>query len=163
MKRLMLLRHAKSSWDSSTLSDHDRPLNGRGKNDAPRMGRLLYHEGLVPDVIVSSTAVRAADTAGLVALAAGYEGDVVYTGRLYHAGPETYLALAEELPDTVNIVLMIGHNPGLEELVEALSGHAERLPTAALAVFEIAIDRWQDLSADSTCTLTNLWVPKGLS
>jgi phosphohistidine phosphatase len=162
MKTLLLLRHAKSSWNNAMLSDHDRPLNDRGLQDAPRMGRLLHSEDLVPDLIISSTARRAADTADAVALAAGYEGDITYTGRLYHAEPETYLALAAKLDDAVDRVLMIGHNPGLEELVEDLSGHAERMPTAALATFQIDINTWRDLSAEAPFTLTQVWVPKAL-
>lgn len=144
------------------LNDHDRPLNDRGLQDAPRMGRLLHSEDLVPDLIITSTARRAADTADAVALAAGYESEIVFTGRLYHAESETYLALAAKLDDTVNRVLMIGHNPGLEELVEDLSGHAERMPTAALAVFQIDINSWSDLSPDSPFTLTQVWLPKAL-
>lgn len=163
MKTFMVMRHAKSSWSNAALSDHNRPLNDRGKQDAPRMGRLLVNEDLVPDAIVASTAVRAADTADLVALAAGFEGEIVYSRQLYHAGPEAYLAMARTLPETTARVLMIGHNPGLEELVEDLSGHAERMPTAALAVFQVRIDHWSDLSAESTFELANLWVPKALS
>lgn len=162
MKTLILLRHAKSSWGNATLGDHDRPLNARGKHDAPRMGRLLVDQDLIPDLIVSSTAVRAADTADLVALAAGYEAEIVYTGRLYHAAPETYLELASELSDQVNTVLMVGHNPGIEELVEELSGYGEHMPTAAMIVFEVGIESWRELSAESPFKLVNLWVPKAL-
>ena len=76
MKTLLLLRHAKSSWDNSELADHDRPLNGRGRRDAPRMGQLLAQHDLTPDLIVTSAARRAATTAELVALAAEYGGDI---------------------------------------------------------------------------------------
>ncbi len=163
MKTLMLLRHAKSSWNNASLNDHDRPLNARGLNDAPRMGRLLYSEDLVPDVIYSSTAKRAADTAGSVALAAGFEGDIHYTRDLYHADPDAYMEVARSLNDTVNSVLMVGHNPGLEELVAELSGHAEPLPTAALAVFSLNVAEWADFSLDSEARLLHLWLPKTLS
>lgn len=162
MKTLMLLRHAKSSWDNALLSDHDRPLNERGRHDAPRMGKALKGYDLVPDVIITSTAVRAADTAEAVALAAGYDGAIRTTGRLYHASPDTYLEIAGGLDDAVSSVLMVGHNPGLEELVEDLSGHAERMPTAALAVFAVNVASWRDLSLDSSFKLVHLLLPKAL-
>lgn len=163
MKTLMIMRHAKSSWSNSSLSDHSRPLNERGRHDAPRMGRLLAAEDLIPDLIVSSTAVRAADTAGLVALAAGFEGEIIYTDNLYHAEPEAYIALARTAADNVNSILMVGHNPGIEELVGDLSGHAEHMPTAALAVFKVDIPSWSDFSLDRDTQLVHLWLPKSLS
>lgn len=164
MKTIILLRHAKSSWDNPDLADHDRPLNGRGRNDAPRMGRLLVQEGFEPDLFVSSTAKRAAMTAQLAADAAGYDGEIVLTRDLYHADPEAYLAIAGELDDAVDCVVMVGHNPGIEELAGQLSGHYERMPTAALAVFEVGIERWGELDGDDgrQFELKGLWLPKVL-
>ena len=162
MKTLMLMRHAKSSWDNSLLSDYERPLNGRGRGDAPRMGRLLYNEDWLPDLIIASSARRAADTADLVALSAGYEGEIVYTDNLYHGDPEDYIAAAKAADDSVDSILMVGHNPGIEELVVDLSGHAERMPTAALAVFEVDIPSWQALSIDQDFRLVGIWLPKAL-
>ncbi len=162
MKTLLLLRHAKSSWDNSELADFDRPLNGRGRADAPRMGRLLAERDLRPDLIVTSAARRAATTAELVALAAGYDGDIQYTRDLYLADVDTYLELAAGTADDVACLLLIGHNPDLEELVALLAGHEERLPTAALAHFRLKLDHWRDLSADTPAELLDLWRPKEL-
>lgn len=162
MKTLMILRHAKSSWDNSQLSDHQRPLNKRGLHDASLMGRLLYREDLLPNMIITSTAKRAADTADLAALAASYEGDIIYTDDLYLADPEAYVKLARKVEGPVKSILMVGHNPGIEELVEALSGHAERMPTAALAVFKIDIASWRELNLDRPSKLVNVWLPKTL-
>jgi phosphohistidine phosphatase SixA len=93
VKSLLILRHAKSSWKHPELNDHDRPLNKRGKNDAPRMGKLLQKEKLIPDVILSSTAIRASATAESVVKACGYKGEVTLNRSLYAAGPEAYLQL----------------------------------------------------------------------
>lgn len=162
MKRLLILRHAKSSWKDQRLADHDRPLNKRGKKDAPRMGKLLRAEDLVPDLIVTSTAVRARMTAEAVADASGYEGDVVATGSFYQAGPEEYLAYLHDLPDTYKRVMVVGHNPGLEELLETLTGALEPLPTAALAQIALPIDRWQALDSATPGELVNVWRPRQL-
>jgi len=140
MKTLLLLRHAKSNWDDEALADYDRPLNERGRHDAPRIGRHLARLDLVPDLIVASGARRAEATAKRVAIAAGYPGDIRYTDELYLADPETFLEIARETDDVVARLMLVGHNPGIEELVTALTGHDERMPTAAVACFRLAID-----------------------
>jgi phosphohistidine phosphatase len=91
MKSVLVLRHAKSSWKHPELADHDRPFNKRGKRDAPRMGELLRNEHLIPEVIISSTAIRARDTAEAVAKACGYKGQITLNRSLYADGPEAYL------------------------------------------------------------------------
>jgi phosphohistidine phosphatase len=93
MKTLLILRHAKSDWGNSRLADYDRPLNERGKGDAPRMGQLLRDEDIVPDLIITSSAERAQTTAELAAIASGYENEITYTRRLYHAAPDAYIEL----------------------------------------------------------------------
>lgn len=162
MKTLLLMRHAKSSWDNSELADFDRPLNGRGRQDAPRIGQLLAREDLTPDLIITSAARRAATTAELVALAAGYDGDIRYTRDLYLADADTYLELARETADNVSRLLLVGHNPDMAELVSQLAGHDEHMPTAALAHFRLAIDAWSELSDETGAELVALWRPKEL-
>lgn len=163
MKELLVLRHAKSSWADGTLPDHDRPLQARGERDAPRMGRLLQAEGLLPDLIVTSTARRARDTAGLAAAAAGYQGEIEETHSFYHASPHAYLDRLRTLPPGVERVLVVGHNPGMEELVEVLTGVQERFPTAALAQVTLPIVSWEDLAFHTEGELLNFWRPKGIS
>ncbi len=144
MLTLLLMRHAKSSWDDPGTSDHDRPLNARGERAAPRMGRLLREQGLVPELIISSTAQRAGDTAHAVAAAMSYTGPIELTRRLYLAEPEGYLeVLAERLPEGSpgapsrdRRVLLIGHNPGLAQLVAQLTGVDVEMSTAAIAQVE---------------------------
>src|SRR3954463_15885238 len=122
MKTLLLLRHAKSSWKDSDIDDHERPLNKRGKKDAPRMGRLLLDEGLVPDLIVSSSAKRCRRTADEVMGASSYRGEARITGDLYEADGNKLREFLTTLDDRFNRVLLIAHNPGMEQLVEALIG-----------------------------------------
>jgi phosphohistidine phosphatase len=162
MKTLLILRHAKSGWGDPTLADHDRPLNARGKRDAPRMGQLLADQDLTPDLIVSSTAKRARKTAAKVAEASGCKREIELNGRLYHAYPADYVHVLREVDDQHQRVLVVGHNPGLEELVATMAGEYLPMPTAALAHVVIDIDYWGDLKTSTTGRLVSLWLPKEL-
>ena len=162
MKTLLILRHAKSSWKHPELSDHDRPLNPRGENASPRMGRLLRRENLVPDAIFSSTARRAADTARLAAEAAGFEGEIRTSRSLYLAGPDAYIEALRALPEEVAIAMVVGHNPGVEYLLSTLTDAYERMPTAALAHIQLPIDRWDALTDETEGELLHLWYPRDL-
>ena len=161
MKTLLLLRHAKSSWNDSSLEDRDRPLNARGRRDAPRVGDVLRDASLVPDLIISSDAVRAQATAVAVAEAAGYAGEIVVDPLLYLASPEDVLAVLQTAPDAnAQRVMIVAHNPGLEDLVERLTGERHHLPTAALVQLALPIDRWDALDASARATLVAIWQPK---
>jgi len=160
MKTLLILRHAKSSWKDDSLPDHDRPLNKRGKHDAPLVGRLIRDEGLLPDLILSSTAKRACATVELVAEESGYEGDIEYIRELYAAGPEAFIESLAELPDKYDLVMVVGHNPGLEQLLEELTGEYQSLPTAALAQVVMPIQCWIELSNKADGKLVNIWRPR---
>jgi phosphohistidine phosphatase len=145
MKTLLVLRHAKSSWKAPDIADHDRPLNKRGERDAPRVGRLLRKRGWSPDLILSSTALRARRTAELVAEAARFDRELRSVPELYLAEAEVCLALLRGLDEDVERVLLVGHNPGLEQLVHLVSGADETMPTAALARIEFDASGWSDL------------------
>ena len=162
MKTLLLLRHAKSSWGEPGLDDHDRPLNKRGAKAAPRMGKLLRDEGLSPDAVLASSAERTQATARAVCEALDYPGDIDVRHSLYLAAPSAYLHAVRELPDEIGRALVVGHNPGLEDLLEALSGHARRLPTAALAVLELPVKHWRDVELDGRARCLRVWRPKEL-
>lgn len=162
MRELLILRHAKSSWDHSGLCDHERPLNPRGERDAPRIGRLLRAERCVPDRIVSSTATRAHSTAEAVAEACGCDREIALTDRLYMAEPEDCLAVLRELESTDGRVMLVGHNPCCEELVELLTSRSERMPTAALARIALPFDDWGAAAPDVRGELLALWRPKEL-
>lgn len=163
MKTLLVLRHAKSSWNDSTLDDHERPLNERGRRDTPRMGKLVREYGLMPDAILSSDAVRARLTAEGVAEAAGYAGEIVFAPQLYLASPTDILLLLPTVRENAATVMIVGHNPGLEKLVEQLTGKWQDLPTATLAQIDLPIDQWRDLTASTRGTLMGLWRPGELA
>ena len=165
MKTLLVLRHGKSSWTDRGRADHDRPLAKRGKRDALRMARLISAHALVPDVVLSSTALRAKDTAERVVAAwRGSAPSVRYDRSLYHAGPDAIVDVLRRVrPPDAGRVMLVGHNPGLEELVEVLAGEAETLPTAALAHITLGIDRWSELRPRVRGMLVNVWCPKELA
>lgn len=162
MKTLLLLRHAKSSWKDTDLDDHDRPLNKRGKRDAPRIGQLLRDENLVPDYITVSTAKRARKTAEHVIHESGFRGETRITGELYHASGRQLAEFLAQLPDRFERVLLIGHNPGLEELLELLTGQCIPLTTAALAWLELPVDSWPSAANAQPARLVKLWQPREL-
>ena len=164
MKTLMLLRHAKSSWKNDRLGDHERPLNKRGKAAAPAMGRLVLEKNVVPDLIYSSTAVRAHTTAKAVAKACGYRGEIRTSEQLYLATAGTLMEHAERrVEDSVNRLMLVAHNPGMGNLVQMLSKKHEPFPTGALAVFEVPIDSWRDLALGLDFKMTALWRPRELN
>lgn len=142
MLTLLLMRHAKSSWKDASLADHDRPLNKRGQRDAPRMGALLCAEGLVPGHIIASSARRARATAEQIAEVTECDHVEIDSG-LYHASVMTWLETLERLP-SCSPVLCVGHNPGLEHLLEILTGEWHRMPTAAIAVIDVDEEDWRE-------------------
>jgi phosphohistidine phosphatase len=145
VKTLLLLRHAKSDWDDSSLSDFDRPLADRGKRDAPRMGRALKARGPEPDLIVSSPAVRAKETVEAFTKSGGFTASLQFDANIYDASTSELMSIVRRLPDGNSCILMAGHNPGFEELVYRLSGTHERMTTAALAAIEFQIEHWEDV------------------
>jgi len=162
MKFLLILRHAKSSWKNSELSDHARPLNKRGKVASPRMGQLLYEEDLVPDVILSSTARRAVETTEFVADASGFEGETLFLDELYHGWPSDYVEALRNLPDDISIAMVVGHNPGIESFLEMLTDETEPMPTAALAYLKLPVNHWYQLTDETEGELLNVWRPRNL-
>jgi len=163
MKTLLILRHAKSSWDNPALDDHERPLNARGERDAPRMGQLAREKGLRAELVISSDAVRARLTAEAMAQATGYNGQILLDPRLYHASAAEILAvLRSAVDDNLATAMIVGHNPGLEELLAHLTGDPENLPTAALAQIALRIESWSDLDTTTRGTLVGLWRPRDL-
>lgn len=148
MKTLTLIRHAKSSWDDPGLADFDRPLNRRGQRDLPLMVERMRQQGPQPDRLIYSPALRTRLTAEALASAFGLDDSAVKTcERVYEATPSTLIQLLQQQPDQARHVLLVGHNPGLLELVQALSGGApERMPTAAIIQLQLMIGRWHELA-----------------
>jgi phosphohistidine phosphatase len=163
MKTLLLLRHAKSSWKDDSLEDHDRPLNERGKKEAPKMGQLLLEEHLLPDIILSSDAKRCRRTVEKVCEAAGYRGETVLTSELYLANTAAYLRALTRLPDQVSRALVVGHNPGMEQLLELLTQRYEPMTTGALARVDLpGLEHWSEIAASTRGELVKLWQPMEL-
>ena len=162
MKTLLIMRHAKSSWNFPELSDYDRPLNKRGNRDAPRMGKHLHQDGLVPDRILTSSAKRARKTASKVAKALGYTGKVKELDALYDTVLGAYFKTLQVLSDKYQCVMVVGHNPTMEQLVSHLTGHITQMPTAALVHIELPIESWEAFDLYTKGTLVNLWTPKTL-
>ena len=162
MKSVLILRHAKSSWKDPGLPDHGRPLNKRGKRDAPLMGRLLKREDLVPEIMISSTAIRACSTAEAVAKTSGYKGEIILDKSLYAAGPEAYLGVMHDLSVEYVRVLIIGHNPGLEELVEMLTEEIHLFPTCSLAHVKLRVGKWSEIDNKIKGQVAEKWRPRDL-
>lgn len=146
MKTLLLMRHAKSSWADAGQADRDRPLNDRGRRDAPRMGAWLKRQGLLPDLVISSGARRAVETAQAVIDASGFGGEWQRAAGLYEADAEAYFEVLQAVPEETVTVLVIAHNPGTEEMIETLTGQAETMPTGAVAHITLALERWRALT-----------------
>lgn len=157
MKTLLLMRHAKSSWKDQEMADHERPLNKRGQGDAPKMGALLKEKELIPQRILCSTALRARSTAEAINEATGCKDQVDYLDSFYLAEPAAYLDGLRVLPEDVERVLVIGHNPGLETLLHLISGRIESLATSSVAYLALPIKTWQELDTNTQGELVQLW------
>jgi len=145
MKQLYLLRHAKSSWDDIELDDFDRPLNGRGKKAAPLMGKVIREKKLKPELIVCSPSKRTKQTLKLVLEASDLKSTVEFDNRVYEASAEELLTVLQE-QKKVDAILLIGHNPGMENLLTSLTGEHEHFPTAALAAIDLNIEKWNAIA-----------------
>lgn len=142
MKTIHLLRHAKSSWKDSDLSDFERPLNGRGREAAPLVGQFILQKKIRPELILSSPAQRARETAQLVIRAAKLSGELRFDERIYEADAARLLEVVSQIEESVGVALVVGHNPGMEDLVETLTGETHSMPTAALARIILDVEKW---------------------
>jgi phosphohistidine phosphatase len=156
MRTMMLLRHAKSDWDSGVADDFDRPLAKRGRGAAQRMAAWMQDHGVVPEYVLSSTAVRARETTTIVANTLALDAArLEYQDRLYLADVDELLLAARDCPKAAKSVMLVGHNPGLEDLLTYLCGeelpsaaNGKLMPTAALARIALP-DNWKNLRRDS--------------
>ena len=155
MKKLTLFRHAKTERDSTTGRDFDRRLAERGKRDAPRMGDEIRKLGLSYDLVLSSPAARAAETAALAGL------DPRFDQRLYDASAGELLAMVQQSEDSLKALMLVGHNPGFERLASRLIGQQLDMPTGSLVEIQLPIDNWRD-AADGSGRLARFLKPKEL-
>jgi len=146
MKTLFLVRHAKSSRDDPSLADRNRPLDDRGRQDAPKMGKRLAKRDVKPDLVVSSPALRALTTAQLIAEEVGYKRkDIVVDDRLYASSPDDLLAVIRELDRKLDRVMLVGHNPEFTDLAHRLSSEIIDMPTSAVAEISFDTKAWSDV------------------
>jgi phosphohistidine phosphatase len=170
MKRLYLLRHAKSSWKEDDLSDHERPLAPRGRRAAAPIGVYLRDHAILPDLVLASSARRTRETWELVSLMLPKPPRVVYEDKLYLANADELLVRLRQVNDEADSVLIVGHNPGLQELAERLFGDGDsaglsklrgKFPTGGLALYQFDVDRWEEL-LPGIGRLTDFVVPRDL-
>ena len=161
-RKLIVMRHAKSSWSSTALTDHGRPLNDRGKRDAPKVGAALVERGWMPDLVLSSDAQRTRETFAGMSSSFREEVSVVYVPEFYHAGMGAVQDALAEVDDAVECVLVLGHNPGWETMVHLLSGEPVAMKTATAALMTREVGSWAAAVAPNTWDLAEVIYPREL-
>ena len=156
------MRHAKSSWADAAMSDFERPLNERGLKAATLMGEIITKKRLQPGLFLSSPAVRAKQTAQLVKESAQIESEIIFNEKIYEATVGQLLEVIAEQAESVGSILLVGHNPGMEGLVKSTTGELHAMPTAALAIADLQINKWSDIT-NSTGNLRDLIRPKEIN
>lgn len=159
MKKLVIIRHAKSDWEDTTLDDYDRPLNKRGLDDAPFIGKFLHEKGLAPDLILSSPATRAVQTAEFIAKEVAYEKIICPNQYIYEAFVNTLQDIVSFIHDDNETVFLVGHNPGVSALAYMLCGLKESVPTCATVEIDFDCNSWMDVSKENS-TLISYDYPK---
>jgi len=160
MKYLLLMRHAKSNQIDHQWKERQRPLTPKGERRATEMGAWILERELLPQRILTSTAVRACCTAELIAGACGYRGEIQTCDDLYMAEANEILHLLRTLPDELERVMVVGHNPGLESLIPLLTREIAALPTAGIAYLALPIDHWSELKSRTRAELIEVCRPK---
>lgn len=162
MKTLLLMRHTKSSWKDESLSDHERPLKKRGKKDAKLIAKEIKKNDLIPDLILSSSAVRAKETVEILEDVLDYKGKTEYIDELYMGEPQNFIDALKEVDNKYNTVLIVGHNPGLEAYLQIIDGEIEAVPTGGLGYLVLVLEDWKDISLETMGDLIGFWRPKEL-
>lgn len=148
MKTLLLLRHAKSSWKDAAVADFERPLNDRGRKAAELVGKFIAKQNVNIDLVISSPAVRARQTIELVLRAAKRSPELRFDQRVYEASPTRLLEITSQIEDDRKSVLLVGHNPGMEELLALLVGVEQHMPTASLAQVVLTSKKWDKILSE---------------
>ena len=147
MKKLFVIRHAKSSWKDYSLADFDRPLNKRGFLNAPFMGEYFKDRDIVPDIILSSPALRAKTTAEIIANKVKYKKQILYEKSIYEADIDTLHNILTSLDNKYKSAFIVGHNPGLNLLVDSYVGFDENIPTCGVVELQIKSDSWKNINS----------------
>jgi len=160
MKTLLLLRNAKASWKDYKVKDRERPLTKKGRKASAAMGLLIKENELVPQLLLSSSVLRANQTTQQLVASMEYSGKIIYMDHLFMAEPDVILDALSLLPNEVERVLVVGHNPGLEALVQILSGQIVSMAPASLAYLSVPVRAWLELNKHTECDLVQLWRAK---
>jgi phosphohistidine phosphatase len=160
MKTLILMRHAKSGIPEKGQHDWDRTLTKRGRKNTESLAKWLKEKNIVPQVILASAALRSRQTADLLTEELGFRGDLHFLSNLYLGEVDAYLDALHSMPDSTDCLLVIGHNPMLESLLQMLTGKVESLPTASVVFVQAPVDKWRELSFEITAKLETFWKPK---
>jgi len=147
MTKLYLIRHAKSSWDDLSLDDFERTLNKRGLKNSFFMGKILKNKNILPDLIISSPALRAKTTAKNIAKTIAYKGKIIYDENIYESDLSTLYKLIKSLDDKAGAVFIFGHNPGFNMLADKLVDLYDNIPTCGFVEIDFNCDSWKDISA----------------
>lgn len=162
MKTIFLVRHAKSSWESPALEDFDRPLNRRGKQDAPKMGGRLKDKNIMPDLLISSPAKRTLKTARKMAKAMGYpKKKISFIDSLYHASSREFFLVIQGISSSVDTLMVVGHNPGLTDFANAICERGiDNIVTAGIYAVQLSVDDWKEIKNGSKGRLLFYEYPK---
>ncbi|PZX46453.1 SixA phosphatase family protein [Algoriphagus chordae] len=151
MKKIILVRHGKSAWDDPNLADHDRPLADRGLDNVPEMGLRLIEKGILPDLILSSTATRASQTAEILASVLHLPtSKITYDKNLYHASAAMILKCIQRQDDSHELIFVVGHNPGMNEFIDFFGGNLDNLPTSGQYGLLVDTNHWIQLRPESS-------------
>ena len=151
MKKIILIRHGKSAWNHPNLADHDRPLAERGLDNVPEMGFRLKEKGIFPDLILSSTATRASQTAEILAdVLLTPISKIVYEKNLYHATSAMIMKSIQRQDDAHELIFVVGHNPGINDFIDFFGGDLDNLPTSGQFGFLVDTDHWIQLRPENT-------------
>ena len=161
-KTLLLMRHAKSSWHDKDLPDYQRPLKKSGVEASAEIAEVMLANELVPQLILSSPALRASQTAEIVARVCNLEQNITYVNSFYMGEVREFVEKLQHLDDSLERVMIIAHNPGLEAFLQLLDGKLVALPTAALAYISLDLHKWSDFSKHTTGELIGYWDPENL-
>jgi phosphohistidine phosphatase len=155
MKILYLVRHAKSDWDNSSLSDIERPLNKRGEKDAPKMAKILSKKDIKPELLLSSPSIRTKTTAKYFCKELDYDyRNVTIDNKIYLASPKTLLDIINNIDNKLNSIMMFGHNPGITELVNILSSKSvDNVPTCGIAAMAFNVNHWNEIDESNSSLL----------
>jgi phosphohistidine phosphatase len=161
-KVLLILRHAKSSWKDKKVDDHDRPLNNRGRREAIKMAEHLKITNILPDTIITSSALRAVETTKYLCKYSGFNNLVEVNFSLHRGGIDAYINALATVSNDKQKLLIVGHNPDLEELAGILINGKIRIQTCTLVQLKLSIENWKsiDLHCNFKSELVDIWRPK---